>query len=352
MALIGFDLDETLGKFRATEFYLMALQPYTNPYDAVWSGKYGTRKMVPPVPLTESLKAAMDKAFDVFIDCLAEKYKISDIGLLRSGILDIARRLQELKEAGFVKSVVIYSNNGSLSQLQMASRLIEKVANAPGLFCNLVHWFHPSRQREITWAYPGSGDKHLRTLLEAFESGSCKQRDLDIGQVYFFDDANHPDIKNILGERYFQVPRYEFDVNSEFLDDCFKKAFFAARLDTNPQYFQYMSPLLKGNLSFEGVKAFIDSMKEPRTLLKPHNKSFKQKFNLTFPKRVKQNEFQTAWRTMRSLEKKLNVGNELSANEQASLNRSKTLITQYEAQNPNTMGGKRRARKTRRRRSS
>lgn len=351
MAFIGFDLDETLGKFRATEFYLMALQPYTNPYDAIWSGKYGTQKFAPPVPLTAPLKEAMDKAFDVFIDCLAEKYKSSDIGLLRSGIIEIARRLQELKTVGLVKSVVVYSNNGSLTQLQLAARLIEKVANAPGLFCNLIHWFHPSRRNEIAWAMPGRADKHLKTLLEAFESGSCKQRDVDVGQVYFFDDASHPDIKNILGERYFQVPRYEFDVNSEFLDDCFKQAFFAAALDTNQEYFQYMSPLLKGKLSFEGVKALIDSMKEPRTLLKPNNTTFLRKFNQTFPKRITRNNFKRALTTMRSLEKKLNVANVVSTNELESLRRSKNILTQYETENPNSMGGKRSQRKTRRRRA-
>lgn len=350
MAYIGFDLDETLGKFLATEFYLMALQPFTNPYDATWSGKYGTGKYPAPVPLSDTLRSALDNAFDRFIECLAEKYKASDIGLLRSGIVDIARRLQELKEAGRVNSVVIYSNNGSLSQLQMASRLIERLSNAPGLFCNLIHWFHPSRQTEIVWGKPGRGTKTLQVLLKAFETGTCKQETVDLDQVYFFDDIDHPDIRFALGDRYFRVPRYDFDVDSAILDECFKQAFFGAGLDTNGEYFKYMSALLGGQTTFDSVMAFIHKMKEPRTLHKPNNTTFRRKFNSHFPKHIGRNEFQKAVTTMRSLEKKLNLGAALNANEQTSLNRSRAVINQYEGQNPNSMGGKRKQRKTRRHR--
>ncbi len=367
MACIGFDLDETLGKFYNTEYYLMLFQPHISPYQSIWSGNYGTGKQEPPIPLSESLRSTLDGAFQMFIDCLAEKYKTEDIGLLRTGIVDMARRLHELKQTGQVRSVVIYSNNGNLPQLALAAGLIERLANAPGLFCNLVHWFHPSRgedvvvrdayggvardwQGKIRYLKPGKAIKTLQVLLQAFQQGSCTPGPVNIQDVYFFDDLRHPDIANAIGNRYFLVPKYEVDIKQDVLEDCFVKVYTAAGLDKNEEYSKYITPLVGGKpATVEQALGFARSGGISTVTARPNNTALRARFNAAFPRPpLARNRFTRALQTSRRLEQALNKGTVLSNNERRQLNEARNLITRYETENPNTGGGRRKPRKTRR----
>ena len=169
MAYIGFDLDETLGRFNTPYFYTIFLQPHTVLYRGEWSGVYDRHKYVQePIPLSPGLENKLNKAFTIFAECLASKEPA--LGLLRPSMIEIARRLYELKQEGLVKAVVIYSNNGNLALLHLAAKMIEILANAPGLFCNYIHWYHPSRSMEIEKKTAGVGYKTLAVLKEAFKN--------------------------------------------------------------------------------------------------------------------------------------------------------------------------------------
>lgn len=282
MACIGFDLDETLGRFAVPYYHILALQPYETLYNAIWSGRYGTRKQSPPAPLSASLKEKLDRAFELFIACLASKEP--HLGILRPGIIEIARRLYELKtqpKPG-VRSVVIYSNNGSLPTLRLAGKLIEKLADAPGLFCNYVHWFHPSRSDEVEYGNPGAATKTLNVLMGAFQSGDCSHHEIDVEQVYFFDDLHHPDIADAIGERYFVVPPYQFDADPQVVDECFLTSFKASGLENDPEYWAYISPL--GIYSFTELYNFI-LRNQIQTFKKniPNNTGLRTRFHSVFP---------------------------------------------------------------------
>lgn len=343
MAYVGFDLDETLGRFGILHAYTCFLQPQTVLYQGIWSGVYGTQKMNPPVPLSDSLEEKLNEAFDIFIECLIEKEKNSPSGVLRPGILEIAKRLYALQQTNpqAVKGVCIYSNNGNLSFLQLAGRMIEGLANTPGLFCNYVHWFHPLRRYEIRIGFPGTGNKSTQVLQKIFQM--CFPGDpVSVDKLYFFDDVVHQNLYSNLLSHYFQVPAYKFDADHKRFDECFKVAMDTTELGTNTEYLQYISPI--GVSSMDDILQFIqnDVSSSQRKMIVPNNSAFQTRFQQVFPKpTVSKTAFTKALQTFRSLEKRLNEGATLTNQEQSVYNQAKTVLTDYENQHPNTAGGKR-----------
>ena len=351
MACIGFDLDETLGRFSVPFYHLLFLQPHTSLYREAWSGLYGTEKIAEPIPLSESLQSKLDHAFDLFVDCIAQENQ-ETLGLLRPGIFEIARRLYELKltTPPKVRAVVIYSNNGNMATLRLAAALIEKVANTPGLFCNFVHRFHPSRASEVTVGDPGNATKTLQTLVNAFEEGGCPRDEIRVENIYFFDDRRHDDIADVIGPRYFLVPPYKFDADPVVFNRCFVKAFQSAGLLQDKEYWSYISPMK--TTTIKDIWQYLQSS-QITTFRKQrvNNTAVLTKFNKVFPPLppVSQNEFRTALKTMRRLEQMQNKGVSLNANQATTLAKAKSTLTQFEAQNPNRSGGSH-SKKTRRRR--
>ena len=347
MAYIGFDLDETLGRFGVVDFPTSFLQPHLSLYGGAWSGKYDARTKVPePIPLSSSLRQALDTAFSIFMDCLAEKEK-EGLGILRPNIVEIARRLYLQKQMSppLVKSVVIYSNNGNLVSLLFAAGLIERLADAPGLFCNFLHWYHPSRENEIVKTSPGTGRKLLTTLINSFYGGSCRSDTISVQDIYFVDDQIHPDIKNRIGDRYIQIPAYKKDADTNVILECFKRAFLEAKLDTNEEYFAYLKPIFKGENTLEKAISIIqdDYASNPGKSIVPNNTAFLKQFGQRLPIPIQQANFTKALRTFHKLEQKKNEGLRLNNTERLAYVNAKIMIENFE----NQTGGKR-SRKTRR----
>lgn len=348
MACIGFDLDETLGRFGVVFYHLATLTPHESLYEESWGGKYGVNRIEPPIPFSDSLKEKCKVGFELFCQCIAEKER-ANLGLIRPEMIEIAKRLYSYKQMTppMVKSVVIYSNNGNMASLRLAARVIEILADTPGLFCNFINWFHPLRQHEIQHGRPGSALKTLNILLKAFQQGGCSAEDIDIKNVYFFDDLVHPNIATAIGDNYFHIPPYKVDANPADIDECFLSAFKTAGLDTDQEYWSYIAPLGIKNLS--ELMHFLQA-NQIKVLKKnrPNNATFRSRFQGRFPhSSVPRHSFTKALSTLRKLERKQNQGSPLSANEQRALNVSRNRVTEYESQNPNTQGG-RRSLKTRR----
>ena len=95
MAYIGFDLDETLGRFATVSLHVSLLQPYTAQYDALYSGRYGTTLYNIPFRLTQELMDSMDNAFEIFTNCIVEKEKENPpLGIIRPSMIELIRKLQ------------------------------------------------------------------------------------------------------------------------------------------------------------------------------------------------------------------------------------------------------------------
>lgn len=358
MAYVGFDLDETLGRFSAGQYCSFFLQPHTAIYRTIWSGMYDKKTFVKEPALSAELETLLNQTFDKFVDCLVEKERQDPpLGLIRPAMIQIARRLQEMKETGEVKAVVIYSNNGNLSLLHLAGKMIEKLANAPGLFCNYIHWYHPLRRFEVNPARPGMADKTLVVLIQAFQGGTCRnEEDIPIEQIYFFDDSDpaHPDLLWALGNNYFKIAPYKYDADYSVLIECFTKVMNASGLLENEDYKNYLEPVLKNNVTLEGILDLINKDKEKfeRKLVKPNNAVLLETTLPRFPKPLSRKNLSKAMQTLRRLEQKQNMGSPLTNQEQQNFNLARSFITQFETRYPNQGGGKKRTHKNKKRRGN
>lgn len=252
MAYIGFDLDETLGTFVDISIFTFLL-------DSV------PTEIEHPSP---ELQEKIERAFDAFAKCLVERDHV--IGILRPGIMDIAKRLQELKDEDKVKKIVIYSNNANPTSLRLAAKMISYGIgrSEDDFFCNLIHWDHPIRLEphekalvgnnpvyhskwlmihgsEVRRDRPGFALKSTRTLKRAFESGKCAAENVDPTDFFFFDDLIHQNIlKTISADHYFHVNKYQRSVDFKQLLECFMKAIQSEGLDTNEEYIAHVSNIL------------------------------------------------------------------------------------------------------------
>lgn len=353
MAYVGFDLDETLGRFSVAHYHTLFLQPHTVVYQGAWSGQYGSRLIEAPIPLSPALKAQLDAAFAKFIDCLAQK-EMEDppLGLLRPSMIDLIKRIKVLKEEGEVKAVVIYSNNGNPALLQLAGGMLERIADAPGLFCNYIHWYHPLRQGEVTYGRPGTATKSLAILKKAFQTGLCTPGEIPDEQIYFFDDLNppHPDLQSALGDHYIQLEPYKYDAEYKPINFCFLTILKNSGLLENKEYFDYIAPIVGNRKTVEAILNMIqqDEWSMRRKLLKPNNTTLAQRTLQLFPRRVSKKNFLKSLQTVRSLEQKQNIGTVLTEGEQVSLRTAQNVVNAYEQQHPNS-GGSRKTKKQRRR---
>jgi hypothetical protein len=349
MAYVGFDLDETLGRFSVPSYASFFLQPKSGVYESIFSGIYGSNRVPEAIPLSAGLKARLDNAFDLFVNCLVEKEDAQPaLGLIRPSMIPFIRRLYELKQVGAVKAVIIYSNNGNPALLHLAAKMLEKLANAPGLFCDYIHWFHPLRANEITFGRPGMASKSIQTLLKALNTSTCNPtgEQISVDKVYFFDDSTPPhyNISQFLGDRYFHLKPYNYDADPNVILECFKNVMEASGLTTDQEYYEYVAPILGGSDSsyakvLQMVQSDLISLK--RKMIIPNDTQLKQRFNQTFPKRTLKSNFTKALATLRKYEKKQNEGISLTDQDQANYNQAKTIVTNFESENPNLSGGKR-----------
>jgi hypothetical protein len=237
MAYVGFDLDETLGSFSSAHSYIFFLTPGPV-YTSVLKGQ---QPFVPSEQLREKLTVGLNE----FAKCLLVK----EPGILRTGILDIISRLLDLKEDGRVKAISIYSNNGNLGLLLLASAMIENAIGKPGIFCNHIDWYNPMRSTEITPGRPGYAVKTLRVLKQSFLDPRCGgDESTEDAKFYFFDDLQppHDDLMSTLtNQRYFIVKPYKKNPASlENLEACLDSALKTAGLDTDDEYLRYVAPLI------------------------------------------------------------------------------------------------------------
>jgi hypothetical protein len=231
-----YDLDETLAEVYSLFYFLMCLK---------------LKKLVPKEILDDNITIfnMLERAYYDFVNKVSEVEK-SDrpLGILRPGILEVMKELEELRENKKVKKVIIYSNNGHLENLEFIKDVIIR-SIAPSnneilsmnfnnfisnniLIKDLIHWGHPGRNSEIPLYFNGI-DKKIKKMGVAKKTWAVLQKiitkdgtenpDFTPDNVFFFDDI-YPEhsIKAELGPNYYRVPRYAFKASSERLGEIFK----------------------------------------------------------------------------------------------------------------------------------
>lgn len=228
MVYLVFDLDETLGSLYSPYYYLCDLT-----YERFFKNTDPDYVAPPPASLAPKLKIA----YKEFVQNVADiENSVVPLGILRPGIIDVFRKITELKDAGVVDGVLIYSNNGNLPSLEFVRDVIEEAVGKKGLFCDLIHWYHPGR--EVEWTRdiqgrtrPGSARKTWAVLSKLMIEGPCgAPPTLHPSDVYFFDDQLHPDLKLRLGLgiNYINVPEYKYKTSALQIEPLFVNALRSA----------------------------------------------------------------------------------------------------------------------------
>jgi hypothetical protein len=105
------------------------------------------------------------------------------------------------------------------------------------IFCPLVHWWHPLRNKEVrgnTGYDLSHGPKTVDTIRAAFMSGLCKKNSVQISSadILFFDDLIHAGISNIIpAQNYFHVMPYHSIGDFGTIHNAFLNALMVHDLD-------------------------------------------------------------------------------------------------------------------------
>ena len=207
MVYFIFDLDETLAELYSVYYFATSL------------------RLESP-----SLALNLDKAYQYFVrDILLAEISNEPLGILRPGILGVMKKLKDLQKLGKVKNVLIYSNNGDIKSLEFIKDLIHLYVGG-GLIKECIHRNHHMRANERVNA-PHLINKTWNVLRNIMINGNTRAAtNLDVRDVYFFDDLDHPDLRNKLGINYYKVPRYSFKASIDRIGEIYKNAIYKASI--------------------------------------------------------------------------------------------------------------------------
>lgn len=161
MALVAFDLDNTLGFFFhvAPVGHLFSLDLLENSE---------TRGLNPNFQIPQRVRAAMARAEERFVEKLLDRQHLLRI-ILRPNLDAMIRPVMNAKYLGRVRSVCIYSNAANSFSLTLAKKLIERTYRAPNLFCALVDATHRIRVNDLKTMKHGEPIKTFSTLKAIFK---------------------------------------------------------------------------------------------------------------------------------------------------------------------------------------
>ena len=182
---LGFDVDETLGRFNylfpILDFLLLEFQP---DYEA---GQH---------------------AFMYLTQGLAEHETTpgKNVGLFRPGLYTFFHEMiKPLRENGTIQGMVMYSNNGNYNILRCCAMVIDRwlESDTPS-FCNLIHRTHDIRKNNQGKIYM---EKNWDILTKAFITGGCSAPVL--GKTFFYDDSDeHQSLIRRMERKYIRVVPY------------------------------------------------------------------------------------------------------------------------------------------------
>lgn len=177
MALVAFDLDNTLGSFDP-------IGPWAN-FFSVETLENEENKMT----LSDPLKDRIRSAETMFIEKVKENPDLLDL-LFRPNLDILIAPLVRAKKSGKVRAVCMYSNTFSTFTMYFAKRIIEERYDSPGFFDAVVDSTHPIRKYDWEQNRP-SKIQPLKTFigLKRIFKNLCGVKDLIYpDRILFVDD--------------------------------------------------------------------------------------------------------------------------------------------------------------------
>ena len=201
MACVAFDLDETIGSFRAI-WHLASF----------WSLDYinsvEQRESAPPFIPSAALHRTLELVKDTFANYLLHDKEILDL-VIRPNIGELLRPLLAAKRSRHLKTMIIYSNTGISYTIELAERLLEQIFKAPKLFSLAADWWHPLRSADKTAVQGGLiMHKRIETLQKLFQKATQTKKKIPLGNILFIDERSprHTLVQQIPGGLTYLVP--------------------------------------------------------------------------------------------------------------------------------------------------
>ena len=215
MAYFVFDLDETLGNFHTPYYFLVDLR-----------------------------SIADQTAYQNFVAAVATiEDSGNPLGIIRPGILAVMREVKKLKDAGLVKSLLIYSNNSHLESLEFVRDVIQHVVDDPTLFSDCIHWDREGREIEHTIPKrQGSANKTWAVLTDLMIHGptAADASTLTPDKIYFFDDQEHMLEKKLPEGHTIRMMEYPFRASATRVGHIYKDAVMEAFNGKDTAFYQFI----------------------------------------------------------------------------------------------------------------
>lgn len=239
-----FDMDETLTHVSPYRVLLCSLFP----------GEFAAALGRPTREVPAEISQPLEKAYNEFLaGCARAEMSGHPLGILRPGMREIFQRIGELKDAGIAGGCMIYSNNRTRRLLEFMKDLIGLVVGRDDLLLEIVHAGDERRGGE-------GNTKRIHTILKLLREGPYRAADVTKEDIFFFDDIDHPDIREKIGDRYIRVYPYDFRVNTDRVLEIYIVSLRKAGFSTNPGlrrvFFNYIM----------GQPCYINGLKETDTM--------------------------------------------------------------------------------------
>lgn len=204
MALVAFDLDNTLGFFYHIGIWadFFSVETVENTFN---------RKINPRFSISDSVEQTMRRAQKVFIEKLLRQPDLLNL-ILRPNLDAMILPLIKAKKQGIIRAICIYSNSWNPFVLHVAKELIETIYRCKGFFDCLVDASHPIRAYDWSLEAHGEPSKNLITLKKIFRNLCNVKGPINPEDILFLDDREPKhDLAKLESEGLIYLKPTKFD---------------------------------------------------------------------------------------------------------------------------------------------
>lgn len=180
MALVAFDLDNTLGFF-----YHVAPVGHLFSLDLLDNSE--TRGLNPNFHISPRIRAALKRVEERFIEKLLERQHLLRT-ILRPNLDAMLRPVIQAAQVGRIRSICMYSNAANSFSLKLAKTIIERQYGVSNLFCALVDATHPIRSADLKTIKYGEPIKTFATLRSIFRKLCGYPLPIQPSNIIFIDE--------------------------------------------------------------------------------------------------------------------------------------------------------------------
>lgn len=216
MALVAFDLDNTLGYFNHVGVWadFFSIDTLENEFNAILNPKF---------KIPRHLKILMRRAEAIYARKILDSPRILH-SVLRTNLDAMILPLIKAKRAGKVRAICIYSNTWNTFTVHLGKVLIEAVYNARGLFDCVIDASHAVRLGD--WGIHMQGDqKKTLPVLKCIFKEICKVKGpVRPSDILFVDERKKKhDLMNQEkdGLTYLKPTEYLPKISQELMSEVF-----------------------------------------------------------------------------------------------------------------------------------